>query len=152
MAGGAHRCVEPATADGSGDALEREDLDGDPRRVVREGRLGRPRDAGRRDQRLVALDDLGAGYSGLSSLTLLEPEVVKLDRSLTHDVHRSASRQAVERSVVELCRSLDIQVIGEGIEREAEAEMLRSLDVGQLQGFLIAFPARVRGPTHSHLL
>jgi EAL domain-containing protein (putative c-di-GMP-specific phosphodiesterase class I) len=90
----------------------------------------------------IALDDLGMGYSGLASLTQLEPEIVKLDRSLIHGVHESARRRAVVGSMVALCRSLDITVIGEGVEREAEAEALRSLDVGQLQGYLIGAPKR----------
>jgi EAL domain-containing protein (putative c-di-GMP-specific phosphodiesterase class I) len=90
----------------------------------------------------IALDDLGVGYSGLASLTQLEPEIVKLDRSLIRGVHESARRRAVVRSMVALCRSLDIAVIGEGVEREAEAEALRALDVGQLQGYLIGAPNR----------
>lgn len=90
----------------------------------------------------IALDDLGAGYSGLASLTQLEPEIVKLDRSLIRGVHRSVRRRAVVRSVVALCESLDIVVIGEGVEWEAEAEALRGLQVDHLQGFLIALPDR----------
>jgi EAL domain-containing protein (putative c-di-GMP-specific phosphodiesterase class I) len=100
----------------------------------------------------IALDDLGVGYSGLASLTQLEPEIVKLDRSLIHGVHESARRRAVVRSMVSLCRSLDIAVIGEGVEREAEAEALRALKVGQLQGYLIGPPNRdfawPRTPAH----
>jgi EAL domain-containing protein (putative c-di-GMP-specific phosphodiesterase class I) len=90
----------------------------------------------------IALDDLGAGSSGLTSLTELKPDIVKLDRSLIRNVHLSAHRQAVVRSVVALCRSLNIGVIGEGVEGTAEEEALRGLEVEHLQGFLIAAPAR----------
>jgi EAL domain-containing protein (putative c-di-GMP-specific phosphodiesterase class I) len=99
----------------------------------------------------IALDDLGAGSSGLTSLTALEPDLVKLDRSLIRDVHLSTHRQAVVRSVVALCRSLDIDVIGEGVEREDEERMLCGLEVQHLQGFRIAAPQReIRAPLARH--
>ena len=95
----------------------------------------------------IALDDLGAGSSGLSSLTDLQPDIVKLDRSLIRGVHLSTHRQAVVRSVVALCRALRIGVIGEGVERPDEEAALRQLEVEHLQGFLIAAPTReVRRP------
>jgi EAL domain-containing protein (putative c-di-GMP-specific phosphodiesterase class I) len=114
---------------------ERSSLDGVPELTRRVAQL---REMGFR----IALDDLGVGYSGLASLAQVEPEIVKLDRSLIHGVHESARRRAVVRSMVGLCRSLDIAVIGEGVEREAEAKALRDLEVGQLQGYLIGAPNR----------
>lgn len=102
-------------------------------------RLERLRELGFR----IALDDVGAGYAGLASLTHMEPDVIKLDRSLIRDVDRSPRRRAVVRSLVSLCKSLHIGLIGEGVERLAEADALRDLDVEQLQGFYFAMPAPV---------
>ncbi len=90
----------------------------------------------------LAVDDLGAGYSGLSSITQLEPDWVKLDMSLIRGIHQSTPRQAVVRSMVQLCLSMNVKVIAEGIEEEAEAETLYGLDVHNFQGYLFAKPAR----------
>jgi EAL domain-containing protein (putative c-di-GMP-specific phosphodiesterase class I) len=89
-----------------------------------------------------AVDDLGAGHSGLTSLTQIEPDVVKLDRSLVRGVHESPHRQAIVRSMVDLCRSLGITVIAEGVELPEEAESLYELGVNSLQGFYFAYPNR----------
>jgi len=91
----------------------------------------------------VALDDVGAGYAGLASLTQLEPDVIKLDRSLIRDVDGSPHRREVVRSLVALCRSLHIGLIGEGVERAEEFDALRDLEVEQLQGYYFAMPAPV---------
>jgi EAL domain-containing protein (putative c-di-GMP-specific phosphodiesterase class I) len=50
----------------------------------------------------IAVDDMGAGYAGLSSFALLEPEVVKLDMSLIRDIHKNATKRKVVRSMIEL--------------------------------------------------
>ncbi|HEX7672360.1 MAG TPA: EAL domain-containing protein, partial [Polyangiaceae bacterium] len=64
----------------------------------------------------MALDDLGAGYAGLTSLAELEPEFVKLDISLVRDIHRNPVKQKLVQSMIKMCREMGIQVIAEGIE------------------------------------
>ena len=64
----------------------------------------------------IAIDDLGAGYSGLNSLVLLEPDLVKIDMALVRNVDASFMRQSVIKSLVELARSTSISVVTEGIE------------------------------------
>jgi len=90
----------------------------------------------------IALDDLGAGYAGLTSFTLLEPEFVKLDMSLVRDVHSSPTKQKIIRSMVRLCKDLGKQIIAEGVESLAERDQLIELGCDLLQGYLFARPGR----------
>jgi len=90
----------------------------------------------------IALDDLGSGYAGLTSFTLLEPEFVKLDMSLVRDVHFSPTKQKIIRSMVRLCKDLGRQIIAEGVESLAERDQLIELGCDLLQGYLFARPGR----------
>ena len=91
----------------------------------------------------IAVDDLGAGYAGLSSFSQLEPEVVKLDTSLVRGIADSSRKRSVVRAMVELAsRDLGMLVICEGIETAAERDALASLGADLLQGFLFAKPSR----------
>ena len=90
----------------------------------------------------LAVDDLGAGYSGLSSITQLEPSIVKLDMSLIRDIHESMTRRAVVASMVILCQSMNIQIIAEGVEKPEEAAALWDLGIELTQGYLFGRPHR----------
>jgi EAL domain-containing protein (putative c-di-GMP-specific phosphodiesterase class I) len=90
----------------------------------------------------IAVDDLGAGYAGLTSFALLEPEIVKLDMSLVRDVHESPTRQKLIQSMTALCRDMDMLVVGEGVETVEERATLQRLGCDLLQGYLIARPGR----------
>src|SRR5450755_1465411 len=81
----------------------------------------------------IALDDLGAGYAGLTSFTQLEPEFVKLDMSLVRDVHQSSIKQKVIRSMVRLCQDMGKKIIAEGIEVVEERDALIDLGCDFLQ-------------------
>lgn len=88
----------------------------------------------------IAIDDMGAGYSGLSALTRLRPDVVKLDMSLVRNVQESATQRAVVRSITALCHELGFQVVAEGVETAAERDTLVTLGVRYMQGYLFARP------------
>lgn len=88
----------------------------------------------------IAIDDLGAGYSGLTSFVLLEPDIVKLDMTLVRDVHRQEVKQRLVRSVTKLCAELDITVVAEGVETCEERAVLMDLGCNLFQGYLIARP------------
>jgi len=90
----------------------------------------------------IALDDLGAGYAGLTSFTLLEPEFVKLDMSLIRGVHENPTKQKIIRSMVQLCKDMGKQIIAEGVETPAERDQLIELGCDLLQGYLFAKPGR----------
>jgi EAL domain-containing protein (putative c-di-GMP-specific phosphodiesterase class I) len=100
------------------------------------GRIGRLRSMGFR----IAIDDLGAGYAGLTSFAQLEPEVVKLDMSLVRDVHEQPTKQTLVRTMIAMCSELGMKVVAEGIETPAERATIVELGCDLLQGFLFARP------------
>jgi EAL domain-containing protein (putative c-di-GMP-specific phosphodiesterase class I) len=90
----------------------------------------------------IAIDDLGAGYAGLTSFATLQPEFVKLDMSLIRDVDKSAVKEKLVRSMTTLCRDLAMSVVAEGIETIEEREALVHAGVDLLQGYLLARPGK----------
>ncbi|MEO8874481.1 MAG: EAL domain-containing protein [Polyangiaceae bacterium] len=88
----------------------------------------------------IAVDDLGAGYAGLTSFAALEPEIVKLDMSLVRDIHNSTVRQRIVGSMVSLCKELEILVVAEGVETKDERDQVCSLGCDILQGYYFARP------------
>jgi EAL domain-containing protein (putative c-di-GMP-specific phosphodiesterase class I) len=90
----------------------------------------------------IAIDDLGAGYAGLTSFAQLEPEVVKVDMSLVRGLDQSPTKQKLIHSMIGLCRDLRIQIIAEGIETVAERDELIRLGGDLCQGYLFARPGR----------
>lgn len=102
----------------------------------------------------VAIDDFGAGFSGLSMFARFVPDEIKLDMDLIRGIDGDARRRAIVRSVVTMCRELDTLLIAEGIETAAEAATLRDLGVRYHQGYWYARPALERLPQlrSEHLL
>jgi EAL domain-containing protein (putative c-di-GMP-specific phosphodiesterase class I) len=90
----------------------------------------------------IAIDDLGAGYAGLTSFATLEPEFVKLDMSLVRDVDKSPTKEKLIRSMTSLCKELGMMVVAEGVETAQELEVLIGLGCDLLQGYLLAKPGR----------
>jgi EAL domain-containing protein (putative c-di-GMP-specific phosphodiesterase class I) len=103
-----------------------------------ETRLKALRDLGYR----LAVDDLGAGYAGLTSFTQIQPEVVKFDMSLVRGLDASASKRRLLTSMTALFRDWNIVVVAEGVETPAERDALAALGCDVLQGYLFARPAR----------
>ncbi|WP_380788510.1 EAL domain-containing protein [Sphingomonas sp. R86521] len=95
---------------------------------------------------LVAIDDFGAGHSGLGMFARFVPDEVKLDMELVRGIDSSARCRAIVRAVVAMCRELDTILIAEGIETAAEAATLRDLGVRYHQGYWYARPAIERLP------
>lgn len=90
----------------------------------------------------VALDDFGAGFSSLSYLTAFTFNKVKIDKSFVQRLDRSET-QTVLASIVQLAKSLNLSVVAEGIETEAQLEKVRSLGIDFGQGFLLGRPKPV---------
>lgn len=88
----------------------------------------------------TAIDDFGAGYSGLNLLAEFQPDIIKLDMALVRAVDADAVRQAIVRGILGVCEALGIAVIAEGVETAAELALLRALGVELFQGFLFARP------------
>lgn len=87
-----------------------------------------------------ALDDFGAGFSGLNLLAGFQPNFIKLDLWLGRDIHRNGPRQAIVRGVMRTCLDLGIEVIAEGIETNEEYYWLWHAGVRLFQGYLFARP------------
>ncbi len=90
----------------------------------------------------IAVDDLGSGYSGLTSFMLVSPDVVKFDMELTRGIDTSPTQQRLIELMTGLCRQLGILTVAEGIETEAELETVTRLGCDLLQGFLFGAAAR----------
>jgi EAL domain-containing protein (putative c-di-GMP-specific phosphodiesterase class I) len=114
--------------------------------ITERARLEDVRDVQRRVAKLremgfrIALDDLGAGYAGLTSFTQLEPEVAKLDMSLVREVHKQPTKLTLVRTMISMCRELGIEVVAEGIETPEERDALVWAGCDLLQGYLFAKP------------
>ncbi len=94
----------------------------------------------------IAVDDLGAGYAGLTSFAMLEPDVAKLDMSIVRDIDRLETKKKLVASMANLCREMGINLVAEGVETEAERDTVVALGCDLLQGYLMARPATIPPP------
>jgi EAL domain-containing protein (putative c-di-GMP-specific phosphodiesterase class I) len=99
-------------------------------------RIARLRELGFR----IAVDDLGAGYAGLSSFANLEPDIVKLDMALVRGIDREPFKRKIVGALLSVCAELQIKVIAEGIETVSERDTVYELGCRYLQGYLFARP------------
>lgn len=88
----------------------------------------------------LALDDLGAGYSGLSSFVQLNPSIVKLDQSLVRGLDQEPSKQKMVTSLCNLCGDMEVAVVAEGVETREEMRLLCEIPVDLVQGYLVGRP------------
>lgn len=88
----------------------------------------------------IAIDDAGAGYSGLNLISDINPDYIKLDMKLIHGIATDSLKYALVKSMVELSKASQIILIAEGIETYEELETLISLGVQYGQGYLIQKP------------
>lgn len=98
---------------------------------------------------LIALDDLGTGYSNIEMLVNLRPDLVKIDREIINNIHNDPVKQSVFKGVVKICEETEILIIAEGIERKEDFEYVRE-HVDFVQGFLFSKPDK-EPPTQIHL-
>lgn len=91
----------------------------------------------------IAIDDVGAGYAGLRHLVDLGPDLLKLDMSLTRDIHRDPARRALTGAMVGFAREIGAKLIAEGIECIEEQQVLAGLGVDFGQGYLFGKPAPI---------
>jgi EAL domain-containing protein (putative c-di-GMP-specific phosphodiesterase class I) len=88
----------------------------------------------------LAIDDFGAGYSGLNLLAEFQPDAIKLDLKLVRGIDGSGPRQAIVRAVIQVCDDLGIEVIAEGVETRGEFAWFRDRGVRLFQGYLFGRP------------
>lgn len=100
--------------------------------------LGHLREVGVR----IAVDDAGAGYASLRHILRLEPDVIKLDKSLVRNVHRDRARRALATALISFAAEIGATIVAEGIESAEELDALRDLGVTFGQGYHLARPHR----------
>jgi diguanylate cyclase (GGDEF)-like protein len=88
----------------------------------------------------VSLDDFGTGYSSLSHVHQFAFDKIKIDRSFVTTIETHAASRTIVRSVVDLCRSLNIGCVVEGMETEGQANILVRLGCNEMQGYLFSKP------------
>ncbi len=89
----------------------------------------------------IAIDDIGAGYSGLNSFTMLRPDLVKLDMALVRDIDKDPVKRRLAGLLIQLCEDLGIGVVGEGVETATERDTLIELGCDLFQGYLFGRPS-----------
>jgi PAS domain S-box-containing protein len=88
----------------------------------------------------ISIDDFGTGYSNLRYLERFPMTEIKIDRSFVHDAAHSVAKKVIVEGIVKLGAALDVRVVAEGIETEAERSIMRALGCSVGQGYLFARP------------
>jgi len=88
----------------------------------------------------LAIDDFGTGYSCLSYLRELPIDIIKIDRSFVEGIVDNDQRRALAEGIVRIARTLNLEVVAEGIETEAQRDLLTSMGCHYGQGYLLAMP------------
>ncbi len=90
---------------------------------------------------VTAIDDFGAGFSGLNLLADIQTDFIKLDLALVRNIHLDKNRLAIVKGIMTFCNDLNIRVIAEGIECYEELEVLKDEGIELFQGYYFAKPA-----------
>ena len=88
----------------------------------------------------ISVDDTGSGYSGLTHILRLGPDIIKLDRGLVAGLHDDRAKEALASALIAFARSIDAVIVAEGIEFADEAHLLRDLGADSGQGYYFARP------------
>lgn len=99
----------------------------------------------------IALDDFGAGFSGLNVLNDLQPDAVKLDMALVRAIDTDRRKRTITLGMIAVCQDLGIDVVAEGVERIEELAVLRDAGVRLFQGYLLARPCFERLVTDAEI-
>ncbi|MCP5330939.1 MAG: EAL and GGDEF domain-containing protein [Pseudomonadales bacterium] len=90
----------------------------------------------------IAIDDLGAGYSGLTRWAELRPDYVKVDRHFIQNIHTDSVKQSFVRSIADIAKELQCHVIAEGIETQEECQALVGMGITFGQGYFFGRPQK----------
>ena len=88
----------------------------------------------------LAIDDAGAGFASLRHIIRLDPDLIKLDITLTRQIETDPVRQALAVALVSFAEQIGATVVAEGVESELELEALRRAGIRHAQGFLLGRP------------
>jgi EAL domain-containing protein (putative c-di-GMP-specific phosphodiesterase class I)/CheY-like chemotaxis protein len=93
----------------------------------------------------LAIDDAGAGFASLRHTLRLAPDIIKLDISITRDIDSDRGRRALASAMISFADEMDMAIVAEGVEQQAEVETLLSLGAHLAQGFLLGRPSPLGG-------
>lgn len=96
----------------------------------------------------LAVDDFGTGYSSLSYLYRLSIDTLKVDRSFVEKIPGNANSEAIAKAIIGLAKSLQLTVVAEGIENNAQCKFISDLKCDYVQGFLLSKPVTAEVFTH----
>jgi len=88
----------------------------------------------------IAIDDVGAGYSGLNTIAAIRPNIIKLDINLIRDIDKDETKQFLCKAMVDFCKNSNILLIAEGVETEEELKTVINLNVDLGQGYFLGLP------------
>lgn len=88
----------------------------------------------------TAIDDFGAGYSGLNLLAEFQPDYIKIDMALVRGIDKDRVRRSIIQGILYVCREIEIKVIAEGIETEDEFKVLKDMGINYIQGYYFCKP------------
>lgn len=89
---------------------------------------------------LTAIDDFGSGYAGLTLISEIQTDIVKLDMALIRNIDRNKNKQAIVKGILTVCKDLGSEVIAEGVETYEEWAILKDFGVELFQGYYFAKP------------
>ena len=89
----------------------------------------------------IAIDDFGTGYSSLAYLKRFPVDKLKIDRSFVSDIPKMKEQRVIIEAIVALAHALDLKVIAEGVENEAQRKFLRGCGCEYIQGYAAGKPA-----------
>jgi diguanylate cyclase (GGDEF)-like protein len=88
----------------------------------------------------VSIDDFGTGHSSLAALRKLPAAELKIDRAFVTDLASSADARSIAQAIVQMAHTLDLRVVAEGVENDAQRDLLVAMGCDELQGYLFAKP------------
>ncbi len=97
-------------------------------------------EAYRKEGFMTAIDDFGAGHSGLNLLSDFQPDIIKIDMKLIRDIDSNKVNQVLVKGILDIAEQLGIRIIAEGIETENEFKYLQDAGVSLMQGYFFHKP------------
>lgn len=88
----------------------------------------------------ISMDDFGTGYSSLSSLKILPIDLLKIDRSLVYDIETNKIARQITKTIIDLGKAMNLTILAEGVENNAQKDILETFGCDIIQGFLYSKP------------
>lgn len=95
----------------------------------------------RKEGFLIALDDVGEGYSSLNMIIDIKPDIIKVDRNIIENIDQDTMKQSIYKALRTICIDNNIKILAEGVETPYELEMVKSIGVDYAQGYYFAKPS-----------